>query len=215
MNTFKVKTLTIALIVVLMTTLTFAQQSLYRKAVKEFTLGYVDKALQTINKGLSQYPDYDKFYYLKAKIYYQRDNKKMAIEPLKKYYSLSHNPLALSEIGYIYFELKNYKLAANYFTKYIESGKAQDTPGIQHMIEIALFRDYAYSHPVPYNAQKLPPSINTRWDEYFPDISARGKPYFHTPCTKRRHLFLTEKTKQLVKGRTIQNHQYTGTGRSL
>ena len=192
MSTFRIKSSILFLLFILLTTLTFAQQSIYRKAVRELTLGYPDKALESINKGISKYPDYDKFYYLKAKIFYQSGAKAQAIEPLKKYYSLSHNPLALNELGHIYFELKNYKLSANYLQKYLATGKAKDSAKTLHMIEVALFRDYAYSHPVPYSEQKLPSQINTQWDEYFPDISARGKLFF-TRRQKDENIFFSQK----------------------
>ncbi len=178
MITFKTKAATLLFIILCIAFPLRAQQALYRKAVKEYTMGYVNKALQTINKGLEKYPDYGKFYYLKAKIYYQSGNKEMAIKPLKKYYKLSHNPLALSELGHIYFELKKYGPATNYLKQYLASGQAQDSDKLLYLIEVASFRNYAYNHPVPYHPQKLPSTINTKWDEYFPDISAMGKLYF-------------------------------------
>ncbi len=178
MNISKQKSWPLFAFIILFNISAFGQQSIYRKAVKQFTLGYVNKALETINKGIEKYPKYDKFYYLKSKIYYQSGNKHKAIKPLEKYYSLSHDPLALSELGYINFEIKKYKQSAQYFRQFLNTGKAHDSAKIEHLIDIALFRNYAYAHPVPYHPEKLPPTINTKWDEYFPDISAMGMLYF-------------------------------------
>ena len=189
---FSKKTLFCLIILLININHIFSQEKIYNKARKEIAFGYFQKALKTIEKGIQKYPDYEKFYLLLAQIYLENNQKELAINPLKKYYSLSSDPLALSEIGHIYFDLKKYNKATIYLQKYLSSGFAKDTLKILHLLNTAKFRVYAYSHPLPFTPLSLPATINTQWDEYFPDISATEKLFF-TRRKQNEDIFFSQK----------------------
>ncbi len=169
-----------------------AQQHLYHKALDKYQSGQWQKALEITQKLIKKYPDFDKAYLLAGQIYYEKIDKERAIPFLKKYYSLSHDARSLSELGYINFETSRYDSAIKYFSLYLVSGKARDTTEIKHLIATARFRIWAYKHPVPFKPVPLPPQINTRYDEYFPDISANGKLFF-TRRINDENIYYTQK----------------------
>ena len=171
--------------------LSYGQKRLYDKAYRLFLEKNYKKSWQLCQKGIRKYHDFDKFYLLCAKISYENHLFGQTTAYLNKYFSLSHDPAALSEIGYIYFDQKLYDSAAFYFRK---SLKLKPSPQIQRMLNTAQFRISAYKHPVPFKPQKLPKTINTKFDEYFPELSPDNLLFF-TRKTTDENIFRSTKTR--------------------
>ncbi len=171
--------------------LNYGQNRLYDKAYRLFLEKNYKKSWQLCQKGIRKYHDFDKFYLLCAKISYENHQFDQTTVYLNKYFMLSHDPSALSEIGYIYFDQKLYDSAAFYFRK---SLKIKPSPQIQRMLNTAQFRISAYKHPVPFKPQKLPKTINTKFDEYFPELSPDNQLFF-TRRTTDENIFRSTKTR--------------------
>ncbi len=167
----------------------YGQERLFRKAQTLLLQHQTSKALKACNKGIKRYPNYANFYFLCAKIYYTQGQNKNVIHYLEKYYALSRNAKALSEIGFEFFDLKQYDSAIYYFEEY---QKNNYSPDIQHYIDVAKFRISALQNPVPFNPKRLPSTINTAFDEYFPDISADNLLFF-TRFTENENIYFSQK----------------------
>ncbi len=167
----------------------FAQERLLHKAQTLYLQHQTNKAIKICNKGIKRYPNYAKFYFLCAKIYYKQGQSQAVIHYLKKYYALSKDAKALSEIGFEFFGQKQYDSAIFYFEKY---QKNNYSPDIQHYIDVAKFRIYALQSPVPFTPKRLPNTINTSFDEYFPAITANNVLYF-TRFTENENIYFSQK----------------------
>ncbi len=165
-----------------------AQDKLFSKAYAAYVSKDYDKSLKLCVKGAQKYPDYADFYLLSAKNFYAVNDRDKAIALLKVYYEKSHDPQALSEIGFIFFERKNYDSARYYFERFLQTGKSQ---AVEYYLTLAKFRIYAYAHPVPFAPYPLT-NVNTQYNEYFPDISA-GNRLFFTRMINDEDIYSTRK----------------------
>jgi len=78
-------------------------------------------------------------------------------------------------------EIEKYDEAKPLLYKFLEKNTAVTyNEGCLKNIEICDFRSYALLNPVPYNPEKLPATINTTNEEYFPSITADGKTLIFT-----------------------------------
>ncbi len=182
---------TLIIIFVLSLTPVFSQKTLFNKAYQKFLEKSYKKSWQLCQKGIKKYHNYDKFYLLCAQILYENRQYEQTIAYLNQYFALSKDPSALSEIGYIYFDQKNYDSAVKYFRKFLQIKPSRE---IQHTLNTAEFRLFAYQHPVPFNPKKLPKTINSRFDEYFPELSPDNQLFF-TRKTTDENIFFSQKTK--------------------
>ncbi len=169
-----------------------AQEKLYDKAQTEFRAKNFERALQLVNKGIRKYPDYAQFYLLGARILYAQKQDRQSVAYLKKYYQLTKDYKALSEIGLVYFGLKQYDSAVVYLERFEQKARSDY---VHAFLETARFRLTAKDHPVPFDPKPLPSTVNTEYNEYFPDIDANNRLFF-TRLIENEDIYTTRKIGQ-------------------
>jgi len=63
---------------------------------------------------------------------------------------------------------------------------------MKHLLAVAEFRDTAYLHPVPFNPHPLPKNINSKYNEYFPEITANNTLFF-TRLINNENIYFSHK----------------------
>lgn len=123
---------------------------------------------------------------LLADIYFEMKDSGNELIHLKKAYGQSQMPLITRRLGEALFSLEKYEEAVVYFEKF----KASVEPGSKaaaetnRKIESARFAAKAVRNPVEFNPKRLPETINTPADEYWPSLSIDQKTLVFTRLLK-------------------------------
>lgn len=149
---------------------------LYEKAVSEYHYQYYAQALNTLEKVKRRKAKFIEAYLLSAQIY-------EALQQFEEAYQENVRALALDSTFYpraqldaarVAFYSQRYAegalLAERYLLKIDKNDKAFfSATQIQKSCRFSL---WAIAHPLTIAPQPLPSTVNTRYDEYFPSISA-------------------------------------------
>lgn len=149
---------------------------LYEKAVSEYHYQYYAQALNTLEKVKRRKAKFIEAYLLSAQIY-------EALQQFEEAYQENMRALALDSTFYpraqldaarVAFYSQHYPEGAVLSERYLLKIDANDkayfsATQIQRSCRFAL---WAIQHPLTISPQPLPSTVNTRYDEYFPSISA-------------------------------------------
>ncbi len=149
---------------------------LYEKAVSEYHYQYYAQALNTLEKVKRRKAKFIEAYLLSAQIY-------EALQQFEEAYQENMRALALDSTFYpraqldaarVAFYSQHYPEGAVLSERYLLKIDANDkayfsATQIQRSCRFAL---WALQHPLTIAPEPLPSTVNTRYDEYFPSISA-------------------------------------------
>lgn len=149
---------------------------LYEKAVSEYHYQYYAQALNTLEKVKRRKAKFIEAYLLSAQIY-------EALQQFEEAYQENMRALALDSTFYpraqldaarVAFYSQHYPEGAVLSERYLLKIDANDkayfsATQIQRSCRFAL---WAIQHPLTISPRPLPSTVNTRYDEYFPSISA-------------------------------------------
>jgi tetratricopeptide (TPR) repeat protein len=123
---------------------------------------------------------------LLADIYFEMNDSENELIQLEKAFEHSQTPLITRRLGEVLFSLEKYEDAAGYFEKYkgsVEPGSKAEA-AISRKIESSRFAANAIRNPVEFNPERLPESVNSTADEYWPGLSIDQKTLVFTRLVK-------------------------------
>lgn len=182
--------------------LLFAQHS--KKAVKAFENAEAafmkrdyTKAHAQLLKAIVEDPNYAEAWLLEGEIGLETKDFDMAILGYENAFrsdSMLFPPAAIT-LSRLYDQQGQYKkevaLLRWYQSKHF--GNAVNEATVAEMLALATFRDYAISHPVPFDPQQLGEVVNTRDDEYVNALTFDGNQLLFTRKTDRGDGYFEEK----------------------
>ncbi len=123
---------------------------------------------------------------LLADIYFEMKDSGNELIHLKKAYAQSQMPLINRRLGDALFSLEKYEEAAVYFEKYIVSVEPGSKAEAETTRKIASsrFAAKAIRNPVEFNPERLPETVNSTADEYWPSLSIDQKTLVFTRLVK-------------------------------
>jgi len=88
----------------------------------------------------------------------------------------NYQPVAFLFLAQVEWELDKFGECAEHVGNYLQSNpkNARYRAGAERMLASAQFADKAFKNPVAFHPVSLGDSINTRWMEYFPSLTADG-----------------------------------------
>jgi outer membrane protein OmpA-like peptidoglycan-associated protein len=142
------------------------------KGEPALALGFLEKALRAdsmlVDAYLAMAEAYDDLRdFFKAETAFE---KALEIAP-------DYAPGAYFRLAQMEWKLDKYSDMAGHLRQYL-AGKdlrPQTVATARKMLASAEFAAWAVQHPVPFNPQALPPSVNTSYGEYFPTLTADGE----------------------------------------
>jgi outer membrane protein OmpA-like peptidoglycan-associated protein/tetratricopeptide (TPR) repeat protein len=110
---------------------------------------------------------------LLADIYYETGNSEREIIHLKEALKISHMPLILRRLGEAYYSIGSYSEALACFEKYMNEAEPDKNlkNEVQRKTESCRFALHAMQNPVEFHPERLPHTVNSAFDEYWPSLS--------------------------------------------
>lgn len=144
------------------------------------------KALQQLNRAVSEDPNFIDAWMLIADIREQNDQYAEAIDIYKKIitinkaFQIPYYKLAVSAI-----KAGDYELSQDYINTYTSlNGTQIDRFKVDRVKATAAFGIEAKKHPVPFDPKNLGSNINTPLSEYFPGVTADDQTLIYTRLEK-------------------------------
>ncbi len=175
----------------------FAQQKVNKKAeawyfegIRSENMGMIEEALFCYTKAIKKQKTYILPWLAKANILYRIDSVQLAYDVLDKAESCvktSHVKLDYGLALYS-FLLQDYNQAQEHVEKLFEaqhrfsSAFKYEASILQQSIYLA---DSLVRHPLSYHLERLPASVNSLYDEYFPSLTVDGEYLFFTRLEPR------------------------------
>ena len=160
-------------------------ESWYFEGIRSENMGMVEEALFCYTKAIKKQKTYILPWLAKANILYRLDSLQLAYDALEKAESCvktSHVKLDYGLALYS-FLLQDYDQAQEHIDKVFEvqhrwpAAFKYEASMLQQSILLA---DSLVHHPHSYELERLPASINTSYDEYFPSLTVDGEQLFFT-----------------------------------
>lgn len=186
-NFYMVKLAAVLLLAVLTGITSYAQQGrrsqrLFEEAKQFYVHRNFQAAIEAGNAILVREPGFVDAHLLLADIYFDLKNPSQEAFHLEKALDYSSEPLIMRRLGDAYFSTGNYNESLKLYQRYAEneSVNAKSKAEVVRKIENSRFAIDAVNHPVDFDPRRLPSTINTEADEYWPSLSI-----------DRRHLVFT------------------------
>lgn len=159
--------------------------------------GDLEKAKEYYREASQQDSRFIDAYIKLGDLYIDQNNYPAAIQAYESAYQLDSNyldrlPYAL---GYMYYELDYFDKAVPYLARARAFAKTESRKAAtEDLLARAQFAVAAVRNPVPFNPQKLPPSINSPDSEYLPSFTANGQQLVYTVRRRgQEDLYFSEK----------------------
>lgn len=110
---------------------------------------------------------------LLADIYLETKDSRNEIFHLKKALKISDMPLIIRRLGDALFFTANYAEALEYFEHYLNAAvlSHEGKIAIERRMESCRFALHAIDNPVDFHPERLPNTVNSSFDEYWPSLS--------------------------------------------
>lgn len=156
----------------------------YEAAEKAFMGGDFTKAHQQVLKAIIEDPDYAEAWLLEGEIGLETKDYDLAILGYEKALatdSMLFPPAAIT-LARLYDQQGSYKREINVLRWYQSKnfGHAFNDVTVAEMLDLAVFRDDALTHPVAFDPLNLGPVVNTSADEYVNMLSFDGSQLLFT-----------------------------------
>ncbi len=132
-----------------------------------------DLAIESSLKILARDSSYTDAHLLLADIYNEKGNTPSEVFHLEKAALQSEMPLIRLRLGNAYFSTGEYAKALDSYQAYLDAGPAGSAARIEteQKIKSCRFAMQAVKNPVEFNPERLPGTINSNFDEYWPSLS--------------------------------------------
>ena len=184
----------ILVLLLAVTSVAFAQHpkkavKAYEAAEQAFMKRDYQKAHQQALKAIVEDPNYAEVWLLEGEIGLETKDDDLAIlgyENALRADSMLFPPAAIT-LSRLYDRKGSYKREVALLRWYQSKnwGNAANDANVAEMLDLALFRDEAISHPVSFDPQNLGTEINTTADEYVNALTFYGNQLLFTRKTKR------------------------------
>jgi outer membrane protein OmpA-like peptidoglycan-associated protein/tetratricopeptide (TPR) repeat protein len=159
-------------------------EELYKSALEQLGLLYYDRAIYYLNEALKHDSNFIDAFFLLGQIYTDIQDDSLAIEFYKKGIVLNpdYYPPVYSEMATIEFNIGRYSDALEHIKKYLSY--TSKNPRFREAAELLQknceFASVAVKNPVPFNPANVGPSINNKYDQYWPSLSADEQTFVFT-----------------------------------
>lgn len=153
--------------------------SIYQEAISSANLRDYDKAIRLLNEAIKEDPGFIEATIMLGEVYSDNQQDSLAILTLKKSIAIDPKffPGTYSNLANLEFNNGLYDDALAHIQTYFTFPNLN--PKFRADAEMLLknceFAVNAVKHPVPFNPQDLGPAINSKYDEYWPSLSADGQ----------------------------------------
>ncbi len=161
-------------------------QQQFDRAFQLYKMQDYESAIAEIEKLLKKNPDYSDAILLLSDIYRETGLTEKEIETLEKALENTQNDLIFYRLGRSYYSVGNYEKAVVNLNKYLQTSGITEArkKEIDKIITNCRFAIKAVQNPVDFHPERLPESINTVNDEYWPSVSLDGSKLVFTRLTK-------------------------------
>ncbi len=158
----------------------------FDKALHYYKIQEFENAVLTIEKILKKNPDFLDAILLLADVYNGTGETALEIKNLETALRYSNNSLIYLRLGKAYFSIAEYENARIHFGTYLgfQNISEERQNEVERYILHCEFAFEALKNPVDFNAERLPETINTINDEYWPSISLDGSKLVFTRLLK-------------------------------
>jgi outer membrane protein OmpA-like peptidoglycan-associated protein/Tol biopolymer transport system component len=148
-------------------------QRMFDEARQFHTQQNYDLAIESSLKILEHDSTFVDAHLLLADVYHEKGNTASEIVHLAKAGGYSEMPLIQLRLGNAYFSTGAYEKALDRYQTYLNSGWASPVfqQEVERKLESCLFALEAIKHPVEFEPEQLPNTVNSEYDEYWPSLS--------------------------------------------
>ncbi len=161
------------------------------RAIKYYTSGNVEKALDEVGKAIRADSSFIEAYILLAEISLDSGNDSMAMLALGYVVAIDQSffPPALYHLGNLYISQAEYHKALSCFNRYnsLSERSALMQDAVSRSIANCLFAIEALKNPVKFNPVNLGEGVNTLLDEYYPSLTVDEKMLLFTRLDKDKN----------------------------
>lgn len=168
-----------------------------KKAIERYTTALtlydkydLDHAENYLLESIEREPKFIEAYLVLAQIYSEKNEIAKAIEASEKAATINADlfPQVFYSLGHLYLKTGEYQKSKMNFEHYLEKYQPSNPKfklNAQRGIEQCSFALHAVANPVPFEPQSIDSGINTRFDEYWPSLSADERTIVYTArCPK-------------------------------
>jgi len=165
----------------------------YNAAVENYRFVSLDQADNEVNNAIRLDSNFIEAHLLRAELNSDRRRYVKAIQSYKAVIRIDSTFYlgAIYNLGHLLVVTGRYQEAVKHLTNYIslEGTKESLVSKAQRDLNICNYALEAMKHPVPFNPVNLGPMINTRFDEYWPSITADNQTLVFTRLQPSRSIF--------------------------
>jgi outer membrane protein OmpA-like peptidoglycan-associated protein/tetratricopeptide (TPR) repeat protein len=157
--------------------------TLMDQALSKYAAEMYSNASELADKALHLDPKFVEAYWLKADIAAKLNNADQEIQYLSKALELRpDDPTTIAATAEAYMKKYDNKTALEYYKRLFQLDRLPEKLRQQALLnkQIAEFRIHAIENPVDFNPENLGPNVNTKYNDYFPSLSADGKTLVYT-----------------------------------
>jgi outer membrane protein OmpA-like peptidoglycan-associated protein/Tol biopolymer transport system component len=153
--------------------------SIYKEAIAKANVRDYDRAINLLNEAIREDPNFIEATIMLGEVYGDNMQDSLAILTLRKSIAIDPKffPGTYSNLANLEFNDGLYDDALSHIQTYFTFPNLN--PRFKAEAEILLknceFAAKAVKNPVPFNPQNLGPTINSKYDEYWPSLSADGQ----------------------------------------
>lgn len=178
----------------------------YEEGLQYFDRMQLDEAENLFLKALKKEEEFVEAHTMLGYIYLRRANTDKAIQSFKNAIEInpSFYPKTMKALGEMLFQKGKYKEARKYFRDFVDMSPGQSKAKIDARKNILKcdFALKAIENPVPFNPKNLGENINSKYDEYFPSLTAddqtllytRALPSKKTPTGMNEDFYMSHKS---------------------
>ncbi|MGM0498257.1 MAG: OmpA family protein [Bacteroidota bacterium] len=191
----------------------------FEEGLNQYRLDEYDDALENINKAIDKDEEFVEAFIVKGQIFEGKDEYEQAINSYKRAIEIDpeYYPNVFYSIGLLYQKMGQYQNAIERFNEFL--GYDDVKPALKekanNRIESCEFAIDQVENPVDFKPENLGDSVNSKFSEYWPSISADGKTLVITRLIPREDLDeikerleqMPEAKRKLMKSRIHENQE--------
>lgn len=176
------------------------------QALRNYRIKEYDKALENISDALDRDDEFIEAYIVRGQVYEAREDDSLALDSYKKAIGIDPDffPKVLYSAGLLGLRMGKYSQAKDYFNRFIDKDGVGPifVEKANKQIRSCNFALEQLKDPVPFDPINLGEQINSKYDEYWPSISADGRTLVFTRLIPREDMDEVErKMKQMDESR--------------
>ena len=162
--------------------------SLYQKALSYYRAHKFRLAVQPLQQAINKDPRFIEAHHLMSEIYYEQKKYENQIEFLENVMELdsTYYLFGYYNLGEAFYNIKQYDSAIANFKKYYSKTKdSKRKKEVEEWIDRVRFAQKAMEDPASIEAKNLGPSVNSKYNEYWPSITADEQTLVYTVMVSR------------------------------